>query len=118
MVGFSLKDFTAEVLSKALNGPAVFPPADDVDAVSDVAGYRQVGVSNMGVAVTKLALLVRVNNSPYQVAGRLPAPAIPISEFWGPSCYEMSNFTTVLGSRAVSMVPFQFMCILSGCGCI
>ena len=109
MVSFNLKDFTAEVISKALNGPSVFPPADDVDAVSGVAGYRQVGVSAMGVAVTKLALLVRVNNSPYQEIG-----GGYISEFWAPSCYEASNFTTVLGSRAVSLVPFQFMCILSG----
>ena len=68
------------------------------------------GVSGMGVAVAKLALLVRVDNSPYQAGG---APWY-VSEFWGPSVYEMSNFTTVLGSRAVSMVPFQFMSVLSG----
>ena len=109
MVSFNLKEFTAEVISKALNGPAVFPSADSVAAISDVAGYRQVSVSNMGVAVTKLALLVRVNNSPYQEVG-----GGYISEFWAPSCYEASNFTTVLGSRAVSLVPFQFMCTLSG----
>ena len=35
------------------------------------------------------------------------------SEFWGPEVYEMSNFTTALGSRAVSMVPFQFMSLLT-----
>ena len=115
MVSFNLKEFTAEVISKALNNGDVETTA----AVAGVAGYRSVGVSSMGVAVAKMALLVRVNNSPYlqpsnsaQLATDPPTPYI--SEFWAPSCYEASNFTTVLGSRAVSLVPFQFMCILSG----
>ena len=108
MVSFNLKDFTAEVISKALNNETVV----DTAAVAGVAGYRSVGVSGMGVAVAKMALLVRVNNSPYDLATGDTGPYI--AEFWAPSCYEASNFTTVLGSRAVSLVPFQFMCILSG----
>ena len=116
MVSFNLKEFTAEVIAKALNsGSALIDGVTTVAAVSGVAGYHSVGVSAMGVAVTKVALLVRVNNSPYAQAaasGQLPRPYI--SEFWAPSCYEASNFTTALGSRAVSMIPFQFMCILSG----
>ena len=66
----------------------------------------------MGVEVaTAWHLLVRVDNSPYVVVAGTAADVANspyISEFWGPSVYEMSNFTTVLGSRAVSMVPFQF----------
>ena len=112
MVNFSLKDFRAEIIQNALNGSAdnnlVTISAVDNAATPKEAGYRQLGVSAMGVAVTKVALLVRVDNSPYQVAG-----AGYVSEFWTPSCYEMSNFSTVLGSRAASMVPFQFMSILS-----
>ena len=100
MIGFSLRDFRAEVIGKALNNATV---ADDATAKS-----MTVSVSAMGVAVAKHALLVRVDNSPYQVAG-----GGYMSEFWGPSVYEASNFTTVLGSRAVSMVPFQFMSVLS-----
>ena len=65
-------------------------------------------MSGMGVAVAKHALLVRVDNSPYMVAG-----GGYWSEFWGPEVYEMSNFTTAMGSRAVSMVPFQFMSLLT-----
>ena len=106
MIGFSLKDFRAEVLRHALDSPTLLPvSAPDPDDV----GYQELGVSGMGVAVAKLALLVRVDNSPYQAAG-----GGYVSEFWGPSVYEMSNFTTALGSRAVSMVPFQFMSVLSG----
>ena len=107
MVSFNLKEFTAEVISKALNNEAV----DTTAAVAGVAGYRSVSVSGMGVAVAKMALLVRVNNAPYALAAGDAGPYI--SEFWAPSCYEASNFSTVLGSRAVSMVPFQFMCLLS-----
>ena len=110
MVSFNLKDFTAEVISKALNNETVVNTAA---VAPGVAGYRSVGVSAMGVAVTlrwlcwcgstiRLMLLLRAIRGAY------------ISEFWAPSCYEASNFTTVLGSRAVSLVPFQFMCILSG----
>ena len=106
MVSFNLKDFRAEVIRKALND-AVQTNVDPSSAGE--SGYQQVSVSAMGVAVAKHALLVRVDNSPYQEAG-----GGYISEFWTPSCYEMSNFTTVLGSRAVSMVPFQFMSLLSG----
>ena len=106
MIGFSLKDFTAEILSHALDEADV----DTVVAASPAAGYKQVGVSAMGVAVAKMALLVRVDNSPYPViSGNDPY----ISEFWGPEVYEMSNFTTALGSRAVSLVPFQFMSLLT-----
>ena len=105
MIGFSLRDFRAEVIRKALNNAV----QTDVPAVSGVAGYQEVGVSDMGVAVVKHALLVRVDNSPYIAAG-----GGYWSEFWGPSVYEMSGFTTVLGSRAISMVPFQFMSVLSG----
>ena len=112
MIGFSLKDFTAEVIQNALNGSADNNLVATVAAVptpppAQVA-YKQVGVSAMGVAVTKVALLVRVNNSPYQVQG-----GGYVSEFWTPACYESSNFETVLGSRAVSLVPFMFESILA-----
>lgn len=101
MIGFSLKDFRAETISKALNDATV---GTSTKAAS-------VSVSAMGVAVAKHALLVRVNDSPYPLAAAGDDPYV--SEFWGPSCYEMSNFTTALGSRAVSLVPFQFMSLLS-----
>ena len=104
MIGFSVKDFTAEVLSIALNDAEV----DTEGPTATNVGYVSVGVSAMGVAVAKHALLVRVDNSPYIAAG-----GGYVSEFWGPEVYEMSNFTTALGSRAVSMVPFQFMSLLT-----
>ena len=105
MIGFSLRDFRAEILSPALNDATV----NTIAATAMIAGAVEIGVSAMGVAVAKHALLVRVDNSPYAEAG-----VGYWSEFWGPSLYEMSNFTTGLGSRSVSMVPFQFMSVLSG----
>jgi hypothetical protein len=105
MIGFSLKDFRAEVIRKALNDAAI----GDVAATKSL----EIGVSAMGVAVAKHALLVRVDNSPYPKVTASTQVGPYISEFWGPSVYEMSNFTTALGSRAVSMVPFQFMSLLS-----
>ena len=105
MIGFSLKDFRAEILSPALNDATV----NTIAASPTIAGQVEIGVSLMGVAVAKHALLVRVDNSPYAEAG-----IGYWSEFWGPSLYEMSNFTTGLGSRSTSMVPFQFMSVLSG----
>ena len=113
MIGFNLKDFTAEVVQNALNGSADRPIIATVAADAGppaLAGYVSMGVSTMGVAVTKMALLVRVNNSPYQVAG-VTTPYV--SEFWTPAGYESSNFATVLGSRGVSLVPFMFESILS-----
>ena len=76
-------------------------------------------MSDMGVEVATMALLVRVDNSPYMVQPVIPGTDVANdppgywSEFWGPSVYEMSNFSTVLGSRAVSMVPFMFDSLLS-----
>ena len=86
-----------------------------VDNAAHAEGSRvhiDLGCPAMGVAVAKHALLVRVDNSPYAAAGR----GVPyVSEFWGPSVYEMNNFSTVLGSRAVSMVPFHvYELLLSG----
>ena len=105
MISFSLRDFRAEVISKALNNADV----DTIAASPTIAGAQEIGVNDMGVAVAKMALLVRVDSSPYIAVG-----GGYWSEFWGPSVYEASNFTTVLGSRAISMVPFQFMSVLSG----
>ena len=49
MIGFSLKDFRAEVIQKALNDATITTMA----AASGVPGYREFGVSDMGVAVAK-----------------------------------------------------------------
>ena len=103
MIGFSLKDFRAEILKPALN--------DAVIGAVVATKSAEIGVSAMGVAVAKHALLVRVDNSPYPLDDPTDDPYM--SEFWGPSMYEMSNFTTAIGSRSVSMVPFQFMSVLS-----
>ena len=111
MIGFSLKDFPQR-LSKALNDATQYSRScgGRCGGISR-GGYRSWACPHMGVAVAKHALLVRVNNSPYALATAMG----PYVRVLGAEVYEMSNFTTVLGSRAVSMVPFQFMQPVDGC---
>lgn len=109
MFSFTMQDFTAEVLAKAMNNITVGDSAADATNV----GYSELKPGSIGVEVAEMAVLVRVDSSPY-FTGEGATPDLYVTEWYSPRAYESSNFDTALSAKGdVAKTPFEFMGLLS-----
>ena len=111
MFSFTMQDFTAEVLAKAMN--SITPGIGAADATN--VGFKELKPGSIGVEVAEMAVLVRVDSSPYS-GDSVGAKAIDlyVTEWYSPRAYESSNFDTALSAKGdVAKTPFEFMGLLS-----
>ena len=101
MLAGNVKNFTAEALARAFNSNAITTTAP---SATD-AGFREMSL-DLGVQVTMLAMLCRVDASPYDL------PNVHQEDFrteiWYPRCAEIGDFEAALSAKASAMVPVTF----------
>ena len=100
-LGGNVKDFSAEVLSKALNSNTITtaPPT------AANAGYREVNLER-GPQVTMMAVLCRIEGSPYDTPNAHDAQFN--TDIYLPRCCEGGGFESALGAKQTGMVPLMF----------
>ena len=103
MLNFQSKDYTAEVLQRAINGNAI----ETVAPGSGEVGYLRIPLRK-GPAVQKLAIMARIDDSPYRVTTVLETTAIR-TQITFLNASQRNGFESTLGPKQQgAMINFDF----------
>ena len=105
MLSFSVKDWQAETLQHVLNDNAIATTAPSTTAV----GYERIPLRK-GPAVHKLAIMARIDDSPYRIAPAAGAMVLPIrTQISFLNASQRDGWESNLGPKQQSgMVNFTF----------
>ena len=100
-LGGNVKDFTAEVLARALNNKAITTTAP----TATNAGFQELSLER-GPAVAMMGILCRIEGSPYDTPN---AHNVQFNtDIYFPRACEGGSFESALGAKQTGMVPLMF----------